>query len=473
MVPLALIFTKSLVETKIPLDWRRANVVPIHKKGDRGQLDNYRPVSLTSLICKVLESIIKDEIVKFLEDNAIIKETQHGFRKGRSCLTNLLEFLDDATGSFDRGEQLDVSYLDFSKAFDKVPHMRLGLQLKKHGIGGKMLSWIQMWLSGRQQRVILNGCKSIWKEVVSGVPQGSVLGPLLFIIFVNTIENDIDSKVLKFADDIKIIRVIKGERDQEVFQADLNKLVKWSEDWQMKFNLKKCKVMHTGRVHSERTYAMNGEELDKIKMEKDLGIIINDKLKAADQVVEARKKALGMLGAIYRNVSYKGEEVIRKLYCAYVRPILEYCVQAWSPTLEKDGRLLERVQKRATKMVTGLRLLSYEDRLRKLDLFSLKYRRLRGDLIEVYKFVHGQHSGYLKGMFELNETDRGRGHQYKLIVKHSRTRLRQSFFTRRAVGHWNGLPENVVTAESLGSFKARLDKYYTGRGLVYESYTWE
>lgn len=469
--PLALIFSKSLAETSIPLDWKRANVVPVYKKGDKGDVENYRPVSLTSLVCKVLEAFIKDKIVEYLDENEIIKETQHGFRKGRSCLTNLLEFLDVATESFDRGKQLDVSYLDFSKAFDKVPHKRLGLQLKNHGIRGNILKWVETWLSGRQQRVILNGTKSGWKEVNSGVPQGSVLGPLLFIIFVNTIDDHVDSKVLKFADDIKIARVIERDHDLEIFQSDLNRLVKWAEDWQMKFNLKKCKIMHIGRAGSRNSYEMDGQKLQRIEKERDLGITINSSLTAADQVTEARRKALKMLGAIYRNVSYKSAEVIKKLYCAYVRPLLEYCIQAWSPTYEKDCWLLERVQKRATKMIPCLGYLEYEDRLRKLNMFSLRYRRLRGDLIEVFKFVNGQQSGYLRGMFEMQPTNRGRGHQFKLILKHSRTRLRQAFFSRRVVGHWNSLPESVVTAESLNIFKTRLDRYFTDRGLVFE-YHW-
>ena len=471
-LPLAMIFSKSLAESKVPLDWKRANVVPIYKKGDKSQAGNYRPVSLTSLACKILESIIKDKIVEFLSMNGLIKDTQHGFRKGRSCLTNLLEFLDIATNSFDEGKQLDVSYLDFSKAFDKVPHKRLVLQLKAHGIRGEVLNWIEQWLFGREQRVMLNGCKSAWKQVISGVPQGSVLGPLLFIIFVNTIENGIDSKVLKFADDVKLFRTIESGEDQDAFQSDLDRIFKWSEDWQMKFNLKKCKIMHTGRVFSKCSYEIDGQILQQTEMEKDLGVIVRNSLSSSGQVVEVRNKALRMLGAVNRNVSYKSEEVIAKLYCAYVRPHLEYCVQAWSPTYEKDCWLLERVQKRATKMIKCLSHLGYEDRLKKLDLFSLKYRRLRGDLIEVFKFIKGMHAGYLQDMFEISKVHRGRGHQHKLVMKQSRTRLRQSFFARRVVGHWNGLPRDIVAADTLEAFKMRLDKHFIGKGLAYE-YSWD
>ena len=208
-LPLAIIFSRSLKDTKIPLDWKRANVIPIFKKGDKSDVGNYRPVSLTSIVCKLLESIIKDKMVEFFDENDLIRDSQHVFRKNRSCLTNLLKFLNVATETFDEGEQLDVTYLDFSKAFDKVPHKRLCLQLKCHGISGKTLDWIQLWISGRQQRVLLNGSKSEWREVLSGVPQGSVLGPLLFLVFVNTIDNGIASEVLKFADDMKVFRAIK------------------------------------------------------------------------------------------------------------------------------------------------------------------------------------------------------------------------------------------------------------------------
>ena len=470
--PLASIFSKSLSETKIPPDWKRAHVVPIFKGGDKSNVENYRPVSLTSLVCKTLESIIKDRIVEFLDENDLIRDSQHGFRKNRSCLTNLLEFFDMATESFDRGKQFDVAYLDFSKAFDKVPHKRLCLQLKCHGINGEILEWIENWLLGRQQRVLLNGCRSEWKEVLSGVPQGSVLGPLLFLIFVNSIEDGVKSAVLKFADDLKVFRTIESAHDQEVFQSDLNRLLEWSEKWQMKFNLSKCKTMHIGRLNHETLYEMDGQRLSQIKAEKDLGVIVNRKLSASEQVNEARKRALKMLGAINRNVSYRSEEVITKLYCAYVRPHLEYCVQAWCPMYEKDCWLLERVQKRATKMIKTISNLDYEKRLQKLDMFSLRYRRLRGDLIEVFKFANGQHIGYLKGMFDFSTETRGRCHKHKLVTKQSRTRLRQEFFSRRVVGNWNKLPESVTCAVSLESFKIRLDKYFVDKGLAYK-YKWD
>jgi len=468
--PLSIIFCRSVSQNEIPTDWKRANVVPIFKKGERGKVENHRPISLTSLVCKVLESIIKDRIVSYLEGSRLIQDTQHGFRKGRSCLTNLLDFLNFATEQFDQGNQVDVAYLDFSKAFDKVPHKRLMIQLQSHGIAGSILKWIELWLSDRQQRVMLNGTKSSWQNVLSGVPQGSVLGPLLLIIFVNNIESGISSKVLKFADDLKVFRAITGQDEHISLQKDLDELVKWSEEWQMKFNFDKCKIMHVGKQHMKAPYLMGGQVLSVTQQEKDLGVILNTKLGASEQTKEARKKALRMLGAINRNVSYRSEEVIRKLYCAYVRPHLEYCIQAWSPSYEKDCWLLERVQKRATKMVNGISNLAYEERLKKLNMFSLRYRRLRGDLIEVFKFVNGLERGYLVEMFEFNRNNAIRGHKFKIKVNHSRTRLRQTFFTNRVVEHWNQLPENIVSSSTLNIFKNSIDNHYKNIGLAFQYY---
>jgi Reverse transcriptase (RNA-dependent DNA polymerase) len=247
--PLAKIMRASLREGDVPEDWRTANVTPIYKKGARADPGNYRPVSLTSVSCRVMESVIKDQIVRHLEKNGLINKSQHGFMAGRSCTTNLLVFLEKVTAELDRGEPVDVIYLDFAKAFDTVPHERLKRKLKANGIGGGLLKWIAAWLKGRKQRVVLNGQESTWEDVLSGVPQSSVLGPLLFLLFINDLDGAVSLSeiLLKFADDTKLARTVKNEEDRQQLQAALDGLVNWSKKWGMAFNVKKCKVMHVGR----------------------------------------------------------------------------------------------------------------------------------------------------------------------------------------------------------------------------------
>jgi retron-type reverse transcriptase len=202
-------------------------------------------------------------MVKFLERNHLIKNSQQGFRNKRSCLTNLLAFMEKVAEYLDSGEPVDVVFLDFQKAFDKVPHKRLIESLRDIGIKGKLLSWIEEWLKGRKQRVVINGKASEWIEVESGVPQGSILGPLLFIIFINGIDEGILSDILKFADDTKIFGKAGTSESVNKLRADLQVLWKWTVKWQMNFNIDKCKVMHIGANNLEEDYVMEGKHWRK------------------------------------------------------------------------------------------------------------------------------------------------------------------------------------------------------------------
>lgn len=454
--PLKIIFEKSMLSGKIPKDWKTANVVPIFKKGSRKQLQNYRPVSLTSLVGKILEKIIHKHIQEFLDRNELVKESQHGFREGRSCLTNLLDFTNYITKELDQDKAVDIIYLDFSKAFDKVSHVRLLHKLKMHGISGMALRWIGEWLANRKQRVILNGYKSGWANVTSGVPQGSVLGPLLFILYINDIDKGIKGKISKFADDTKMAIPVDSLEGPIDMQKNLDKLMGWADKWKMEFNASKCKVMHLGRQNREFTYTMRNSWLNSVEEEKDLGVCISNNFKVNKQCIQARNKANKMLGIINRNVSYKSREVVTKLYNSYVRPHLEYCVQAWKPYQVQDISMLEAVQRRATKMVNDLSHLNYSERLERLDMFSVKGRFLRGDLIQVYKLFSGIDKVDVGNYFTLNE-NRLRGHSRTIWKPSCRLDVRKYHFSNRIIDTWNKLPENVVNSESLSTFKKNLD----------------
>ena len=303
--PLKILYEKSMKEGEVPEEWKEANITAIFKKGSKKEPANYRPVSLTSHVGKILEKIIKEELVKYLEENELLYNSQHGFRKKRSCLTNLLEFLEAVAEEVDHGRQVDSLYLDFRKAFDTVPHERLIMKLRAIGVKGKLLDWIREWLRGRRQRVVMGGEYSEWKEVTSGVPQGSILGPILFLIFINDIDEGIKSRLWKFADDIKIMGGVSSKEDIEQIRRDLRKLYEWSNEWQLGFNLDKCKVMHIGSKNGKAEYEMGGKVLDEVEEEKDLGVIISKDFKVAKQCAEAAKTGNKILGMIYRTFTSK------------------------------------------------------------------------------------------------------------------------------------------------------------------------
>ena len=248
---LVTVFRKSMDEGEVPDDWRKANVTPIFKKGSKASPGNYRPVSLTSVACKIMETIIRDDVTKHLAKNKLLNNSQHGFMKNRSCTTNLIEFLEKATTVVDEGGGFDIIYLDFAKAFDKVPIQRLMKKVWAHGIRGRVYSWIRQWLTGRKQRVVLNGKFSNWEEVLSGVPQGSVLGPLLFLIFINDLDSVVENVVTvkKFADDTKLGMAVKTDQDRATLQEALDSLLGWAQKWGMQSNIDKCKIMHMGRAN--------------------------------------------------------------------------------------------------------------------------------------------------------------------------------------------------------------------------------
>ena len=465
-IPLARVFNLSLKEGVVPFEWKEANIIPLFKKGSRNKSDNYRPVSLTSVICKLLERLIKNHMLDFLVKHKLLNSSQHGFLKARSCLTNMLCFLEEITKWIDVGLPVDIIYLDFQKAFDKVPHQRLLLILKAHGIGDSITDWIEQWLTDRRQRVVVDGEVSTWKSVLSGVPQGSVLGPILFLIYINDLDDSITSNVLKFADDTKLFRKVNTDGDKQHLQNDLDSLVKWSDKWQMLFNFGKCKCLHTGHGNLNVNYKMGDTVLGTTVKEKDLGVTISADMKVSEQCGIAASKGNQILGLIRRNITYKGKKLIIPLYKAIVRPHLEYCIQAWRPYRKKDIDTLECIQRRATKMIPELRDLSYEERLKECGLTTLETRRLRGDQIEVFKILNGYENIDRNMFFSLKKDSRTGGHEVKLVKDQCRLDIRKHSFSQsqRTINEWNKLSTDCVTASSVNMFKNKIDTYLRRAG---------
>ena len=345
---------------------------------------------------------------------------------------------------------MDVVYLDFQKAFDKVPHQRLLLKLKAHGIGNDVINWIEKWLTHRKQRVIVDGEISNWKCVLSGVPQGSVLGPILFLIYINDLEDDISSKVLKFADDTKVFRKVTNDTDKQSLQEDLDKLVKWSEKWQILFNFGKCKHIHIGHGNMDEEYKMGGAVLGRTTQEKDLGVTFSADMKVSEQCGIAASKGNQILGLIRRTIMYKEKQLIVPLYKAIVRPHLEYCIQARRPYYK----------------IPELRDLSYESRLLQCGLTTLEARRLRGDQIEVFKIVNGYEDVDRNMFFKLKEGSRTRGHKATLVKEQCRLDMRKYSFSQRVINAWNKLPNDYVNASSVNMFKNRIDRYLIRAGYT-------
>jgi hypothetical protein len=367
------------------------------------------------------------------------------------------------TREMDKRKQVDVIYIDFKKAFDSVPHRRLLQKLTMYGISGKLHKWIEQFVTGRSQSVSVNGCLSTCESVRSGVPQGSVLGPLLFLLYVNDLPSVINCDLLMFADDLKLWKTINSPSDVIFLQENLDALQEWSDSWLLSFNTSKCSLIQlkSSSDRSSHAYYLNGALLPAVNNEKDLGVIIQDTLKPSSQCIRASTKAMAVMRRIKRAFPSLTPELFKKIYGPFVRSHLEYSVQAWRPFLQQDRILLENVQRRSTKLVQGMQNIDFRERERILQLFPIFYRQTRGDLILAYKIIRNPDFPLTCDQFFLQSRSTNlRGHPWKLAKERSNSLIRQHSFSQRVINHWNSLPFDVVCSTSVDIFKNKLDKYF-------------
>ena len=449
------LFSQSVRRGQVPDDWKRANVCAVFKKGDKTLSKNYRPVSLTCVTCKMLEHIITSHVMTHLDLYNILVNFQHGFRRNHSCESQLINTIEALARGLDNGEQIDVIILDFEKAFDTVPHQRLLHKMQYYGIGGDTHRWIAQWLTGRSQTVVVEGERSGDEPVISGVPQGTVLGPILFLVYINDIAEGIQSSARLFADDGLLYRSIASEQDAVDLQSDLDAVVEWSRVWQMRFNPTKCHLLRVTRKRkiTPHTYCMLGQDLAAVKHYPYLGVEIDETLSWKTHVNKTCSKAHNSLNFLRRNLYRCPRKTKESAYQTMVRPLVEYCSSAWDPGYVGQIRQVEAVQRKAARFVTSDwgRYSSVTDMVKSLEWHTLQERRLVRRLSIFYQVLHGNTAVQLPNYVTQQNRPRPHPFQYSSIQA-SKLCYTDSFWPRTILS-WNPLPLDIVSAKSVDHFK--------------------
>ena len=466
-LPLMYVFKKVYSSGVLPRDWRCSEIAALFKGGTKSDPLNYRPVSLTSVCCKVMERLISAHVTEFLDRNDLLSNRQFGFRRGRSTEDQLLLTYGGVANRVDQGEVVDLVFLDFSKAFDLVSHSLLLDKLILLGFSEGIVRWIDGFLSDRRMWVSVGGVRSVVRDVTSGVPQGSVLGPLLFLVYVNSLAESLQSEWYGFADDFKLYVSLPRTGDMENvgrLQSDLDCICSVSDSWNLRLNVDKCVVMRFGcrrpvgdGAGETSGYFIGESELELVEKHRDLGVVVDQTLKFHVHVDVTVRKASGLANCLLRSTVCREESFMVSLFVSHIRPILDYCSSVWNTGYAGDIRKLESVQRRWTRQVVGFEGVDYSSRLRRVGLYSIAGRMLRADLIKVWKVLHGVCSEGLRGLFDFRVHGATRGHEYKLAVPRCRTEVKRRFFGSRVVRVWNGLSAVTVGADTLGMFKGLLD----------------
>lgn len=463
-------FSLSLSTHSIPDEWRRIIVTPIYKSGPVNQCKNFRPIGITSCVCRIMERIMRRVMMNHLLSHHALSlpSSQHGFCPGRSVDTASVTFVDFLTDNVDRGKIIHAIYLDYAKAFDSVPHTLLLAKLRNFGISGFLFKWIANYLQNRHQVVRINNVLSDPMPVRSGVIQGSVLGPLLFIVFISDIDLTIkNSQIIKYADDIKLYLSAEKLPSSQIpaLQCDLNMVYQWSKTNGLSLNVNKCKFICFGKIDSKHSYLLNEVPLEQVSSIKDLGVTFSSSISFKEHVNNTVIKANRMLGLLKRCFCTRDPDCMLSIYKANVRSILEYGNLIWSPYIKYLIDDVEKVQKRFCKFFPYLNHLDYRSKLHNLNLLSLEARRLRYRLIFLFKILNGFCDLHPDNFF--NRTGRSRHHETfdNLLIPYTKLVLRHNFFTVDVVHHWNDMLISERNVNSVELFKKSVLSYFTRAGI--------
>ena len=470
--PLYILWRHSLDNGDIAPLLKKAIVCPIHKpNSQRNHPASYRPVSLTSHIIKCFERVVRSKLIKFLQENNLIPEDQHGFICGRSTLSQLLHYVEDIIRAWEEEKATDTVYLDFAKAFDKVDHGILCHKLKQLGITGKVGIWIKEFLTGRTQQVAANGVLSDMTPVTSGVPQGSVIGPILFIIMICDLgKNLIYSITSKYADDTKASAKISNVEDSINFQNELNeKVYPWAPENNMMLNGSKFEHLQVGKNLNIVNYKYTdpvGNVIEEKNCIKDLGVMISNSLTWKKQTETVVSKARVMVGWVLRTFSTREKDPMLTIWNSQIRPILDYCSPLWSPGPWNYNEidLLEKTQRTFTRQIIGMDDLDYSQRLKALNLYSIQRRHERYKVMYAYKIKEGLVQNISED-FGLKFIQQGR-HGCKCVIptyplyNNKAGKARENSFALTACNLWNALPRHVrnISGKTVDTFKRHLDK---------------
>ena len=472
--PLKIIWSESIVNGIVPAYYKTSFVSPIHKKDNRAVASNYRPVSLTSHVIKTFERIVRKWMITFLEENNILCNNQHGFRSGRSCLTQMLSHFNDVFLGLIDDKDTDSIYLDYAKAFDKVDHGLLVQKLEKYGFPPILIQWIKSFLIGRTQTVVVNGKHSVASNIISGVPQGTVLGPILFILFINDMHLCIkDSTVRLFADDSRILKSIGCEEETKCLQNDLNSAVTWSKANNMELHENKFELLvHKANIHSELvhlpftienyTYSVSGNIiLYPSNQLKDLGVMVSPDLSWTPHINTITSRARSITYWVLSVFKTREKNTMITLYKSLIRSHLEYCCPLWHPSKIGDIQELESVQRTFTARISGMNDLNYWDRLKSLQLMSMQRRRERYIIMHMWKTLHDQcpNDLQIKFMKPSRLGIRATIPPCKKMAKQRNQTLYEHSFAVLGPRLWNTLPKDLSTISCKQEFKDKLTRH--------------